>query len=147
MTSTHYLLCHQPLSVTPWKWRYTTLRNIWHILKLTAANNQVLPARRYSSAVSANKTLRPFVCHKPVLYRNAERIELIFLAQRLPSTYPKLRLNEIRVSPKIRVFPSGILSKLWSLKNFAVARSPSPSVVNNRPTTVTCLSQSTSRSM
>jgi len=38
------------------------------------------------------------------------------LAWRLPFTYPTLCFREIWASPKIRVLPSGTLSKLWTGK-------------------------------
>jgi len=45
-----------------------------------------------------------------------ERIEL-FLARELPSTHPTLCSEEIRVSPKTRVLPSGTLSQTLDFKN------------------------------
>ena len=49
----------------------------------------------------------------------AQWIQLI-LAWRLPSTYPTLWFKEIWVTPKIKVLPSGTLSKMLDL-NFVVA--------------------------
>jgi len=67
------------------------------------------------------------VCHKPVLCRTLERTELFFFANRLPSTYPRLRWKKIRVSPTNMANTS-----LWNCsqtreieKKFAVSRRPS----------------------
>jgi len=44
-----------------------------------------------------------------------------FLTRELPSTYPTLYSQEIRVSPKIRALPSGTSPKTLDLENFATA--------------------------
>ena len=45
-----------------------------------------------------------------------------FLERRLPSTYPVLCFKKIRITPEIRVLPSGILSKMLDLgENFVAA--------------------------
>jgi len=51
------------------------------------------------------------------------RIELVFFAPMLPSTYPTLRSTEIWVSTKITVLTSRTLSQTPDLENFATSRS------------------------
>jgi len=53
-----------------------------------------------------------------------------FLALELPSTRPTLCSKKIRVSPKIRVLPSGTLSQTPDLENFASAYRSSKRVIN-----------------
>jgi len=76
--------------------------------------------------------LCPSVC-QTVTSRNSietdDRIELV-LAWELPSTYPTMCCKKIRVSPKIRVFPSGTLSKTTDWENFATAYRSLKRVIN-----------------
>ena len=53
-----------------------------------------------------------------------------FLAWRLPSTYHTVCRNEIQVSTKIRVLPSGTLSYTMDLKNFATTSRSTTRVIN-----------------
>jgi len=58
------------------------------------------------------------------------RIELVFGVYRLLSTYPSLCYKEIQVSTKINVLPSGTLSQIPDLENFASAYRSSKCVIN-----------------
>jgi len=55
---------------------------------------------------------------------------LMSLAQTLPSGYPTPCYTRIRTSSKIRVLPSGTLSKLWTSRKFRNCKSTITSVVN-----------------
>jgi len=68
--------------------------------------------------------VRLCVCHKLINFSTAECIELVFGTE---TAYPTLCYNDqiqVELSPKIRVFPSGTFPKLWTYKNFAMARRP-----------------------
>lgn len=59
--------------------------------------------------------------------RNDSRIEVVFLAWRLPFIYRTLCYKKTRVSPKIRIHPSGTLSQTTQsldLEIFALASPP-----------------------
>jgi len=93
----------------------------------------IFTARRYASAVYAVivcLSVCPSACLSVLLsvsvaslycIETIGRIERDFLAWRLPSTCPTLCCMEIRVSPKIKILPSGTLSETLGLENFATA--------------------------
>jgi len=86
----------------------------------------VFTARRYASDVFAVVVcpsvclfVRPSVTSQHCI-ETSGRIKL-FLAWKLPSSYPGLCYKEIWVSLKMRVLPSGTLFQTPDLENFATA--------------------------
>jgi len=65
---------------------------------------QFLPRDAKLARYMLSSRVRLSVCHKPVLYWNETTW---FLAWRLPFIYPALCYEEMWVSPKIKVLPSG----------------------------------------
>jgi len=63
---------------------------------------------------------RPTNSVKALKAKTSRWIEL-FLSWELPVTHPKWCYKEIRVSPKIRVLPSGALPETLDLENFTAA--------------------------
>ena len=85
----------------------------------------VFTARRYASAVYA---MALCLCLSVCLCLSEVGVLLKwlnglsgFLTWRLPSTYPTLCYKEIVLTPKIRVLPSGTLSKMLDLEIFITA--------------------------
>jgi len=116
-----------------WPWAQTVKDKARSLLRCVTAGVDLhvdttahFTTRRYASAVFAVvlcPSLRPSVCQSSTSQYCIEttgRIEL-FLAWRLPSTYPTLCYKEIRASPKIGVLPFGTLSQTQDLENFATA--------------------------
>jgi len=62
------------------------------------------------------------VCHSPVLYHNGCSDQAEFFAHGFSSTHTALYCKEIRVSPKVRVFPLAVLNS--DLENLATAHRP-----------------------
>ena len=60
-------------------------------------------------------------CHKSILNRNNRTNRTWIWACRLPSTCHTLCYKEIRVLPKLTVFPSGTLFRCLDLEKFATA--------------------------
>ena len=89
------------------------------------ADNLVLP-----SAGTSHGHVSVCVCHKSEFYRNGWTNRARFVAWEPPSTYLILCKKEIRVSPKIRVLPSGTLFQTPDFKKFAWAYRSSKRVID-----------------
>jgi len=86
----------------------------------------VFTALRYASTIYVVvmcPSVRPSVRYTPVGLLVSKRLDgsTLFSARKLPSTYPTLRFNEIRVTPKVRVLNRIELSKTEDFENFASA--------------------------
>jgi len=99
--------------------------NEWQGNDVESARSQQGSRGFYHDAMQARHLLSSCVCPsvRPSVGIVSKRLDepSLFLARRLPSTYPTPCYEEIRVPLKIRVLSCGTLSQTLDLENFATA--------------------------
>jgi len=107
---------------------------IWEEIWWGPSFKQLLPAWHFASACISNCCVSVCVClsHAGIVLKWLHGSSWLF-AYRFSSTHATLCFMEIRVSPKIRVLPSGILSQILDWENFATTLTVSEQDINKQP--------------
>ena len=103
-------------ALRPKLWPRIGLEHLASFLPAQRCASADISCRRRSSSSSSSSSVCACVRHTPVLYRNGCTDRANFFAYRFLSKYATLCFREIRVSPKVRLLPSGTLSQTLDLE-------------------------------